>query len=400
MSPPPWIFGVLGLPHGVFLGFVTIVLPYLLAQSSIPIDQIAQITTLASLPWLAYFLWSPLVDRGLRRRTWLAMTATLVGVFSAAAIVLSSANHAVVLMLCAGGGAFAASLVLAASGGLAIVTLPGSGKGRAAAFYEAGKLAGSAFGGAALLSLAQHLHSLELAACAALLIAFPGAFALTIPEPSAPSAGPFRRLGDSIGVMRDIFKSRPNRWSALLLASPIGTGSAIALLPALARDYDVKVQQVIWVNGVGGGFALAAGAVCGALMPGHWKRHMTYVVAGALNAISAAFLFSSPQPLTYAAGTLLYLVTTGLCWARFAALVTAVVGTESPSVSTRFSVVAAIGNIPLLYMLLLDGACAKYAGLRGMLWMESGGNLVACMVFVCLFSLRRRLSSLDAAYAI
>jgi hypothetical protein len=175
----------------------------------------------------------------------------------------------------------------------------------------------------------------------------------------------------------------------LLLASPLGAGAAFALLPALAKSYGVGAGEIIWVNGIGGGIALTLGAVCGAWLPRHWNRHLTYVLAGLTNAVAAAILFSVQRPEVYFAGTLLYLSTTGLCWARFAALVVSIVGPGVHSVCTKYSVVAALGNIPLLYMMLLDGFVAKHYGIHGLLSTEVGGSLLTALVAALLLISRR-----------
>ena len=69
----------------------------------------------------------------------------------------------------------------------------------------------------------------------------------------------------------------------------------------------------MWINGIGGGVALALGALCSTLVPGNWDPRLTYAAAGVTNALAAVFLLAANRPAVYLAGTSLYLVTEGLC---------------------------------------------------------------------------------------
>src|SRR5579862_2058843 len=75
--PPPWIFGITVLPYGVFFGFITTSMPYLLRSAGVSVERIAGIGALALAPPVWYFLWAPLADVGLRKRTWLILTSAL-----------------------------------------------------------------------------------------------------------------------------------------------------------------------------------------------------------------------------------------------------------------------------------------------------------------------------------
>lgn len=49
---------------------ITLLMPYLLRKYGMPVDQIAKILAIAFIPAVWSFLWSPIADTGLRRRTW------------------------------------------------------------------------------------------------------------------------------------------------------------------------------------------------------------------------------------------------------------------------------------------------------------------------------------------
>jgi hypothetical protein len=75
--PTPWAFSLLILPLGTYVGFIWTALPFLLRKAGVPVEQIAQIGALLQLPPIFMFLWTPIVDVKLRRRTWLVIAASV-----------------------------------------------------------------------------------------------------------------------------------------------------------------------------------------------------------------------------------------------------------------------------------------------------------------------------------
>jgi hypothetical protein len=389
--PAPWLFGVLILPQGIYLGFVTTVLPFLFGKASVPIDRIARTTSLLSLPWIVCFLWSPLVDVWLRRRTWLVIWALATALCLGVSLPLVNAANLNLVTLLALAGAISASLMLAACGGLIVTVLAATAQPKGAAWYEAGKLAGSALGAALLLWLGEHLPRVFLGAVSCLVTAAPALAGFTIWEEKPRNPARFKtRITEIRNQLRGLARDPAKRWGLFLIASPVGTGAALTLFPALAHSYGVGTSGVIWTNGVGGGGILALGSLCGALMPGNWNRGWAYVVAGVTNALAALTLLAGNRPLVYFVGVILYFATTGLCWARFAALVVEIVGSTSRDASTRFTIVTALGTLPLAYMATLDGIGATRFGIYGLLWTDASGNFLMAVVAVAACILGRR----------
>src|SRR6266566_705604 len=75
--PPPWLFGITALPYGVYGGYLSTAMPYVLRNAGVPVDRIAGISALTLAPAIWYFLWAPLADFGLRRRAWLVLMSAL-----------------------------------------------------------------------------------------------------------------------------------------------------------------------------------------------------------------------------------------------------------------------------------------------------------------------------------
>ena len=87
---------------------------------------------------------------------------------------------------------------------------------------------------------------------------------------------------------------------------------------------------------------------------------------------------------------MLYLVTTGFGYARFTALVMDVLGHGEHGASTRYSLFLAAGNLPIAYVLWLDGKGYRYFGTHGLFGVDAAGNLLVFAIVGGAWLLRRR----------
>jgi len=385
--PTPWLFSLLILPLGiVVVGFNFTALPLLLAQTGVPVDRIASISSIINLPGVIGFLIAPVVDIKFRRRTWLAIATFGTALSACLYFPVIGASHLILMTALIFAGGLITFLVAAACGGLIVKTLSESAQSKAAAWIMAGQLGGGALGAALILWLAARVPIAIVGLFIAALVALPGLLAFIVPEPlPEPSAWFHGRLAQIGKELWSVVRSPERRWGTLLLLAPGGTGAAQSLLPAVASHYGVGTSGVMWMNGIGGGVMLALGCLSGALIPGDWDRRLTYAAAGMTNALAAIVLLAANRPSIYLAGTAFYLVTEGLCWARSTALMVEIVGVETRDASTLYSVLNAIVTIPLLYMIKLDGFGFSKFGTHGLLWMDAAGNLLAFAVVLGVF---------------
>ena len=93
LNPPttkerPWLFGLLIAPNAVLAyGIISGVLSYLLRRQGVGIGRSSEIIALLILPQTIYFLWSPITDFWIRRRSWLMVGAM------GSALTLAAAFH-------------------------------------------------------------------------------------------------------------------------------------------------------------------------------------------------------------------------------------------------------------------------------------------------------------------
>src|ERR1700736_1155629 len=123
-GPAPWLFGIANLPYGVYTGFITTAMPYLLRNAGLPVDRIADVSALALAPAVWYFLWAPVVDTGFRRRTWLILSSALSAACLWAALQQPLPSRLAAFTILVVAGSILNMLVSASNGGLMAVTIP------------------------------------------------------------------------------------------------------------------------------------------------------------------------------------------------------------------------------------------------------------------------------------
>lgn len=92
---------------------------------------------------------------------------------------------------------------------------------------------------------------------------------------------------------------------------------------------------------------------------------------------------------THYAGALLYLFTVGCCFSMFTAVVLEFLGDSGKSGSTRYSIINSLGNIPVLYMLQVDGWGGEHWSGRGLDGAEAVVGAIGALVLLTWLLLRR-----------
>lgn len=388
----PWLFNFLSAPDAVLtIGLINGALSYLLRNEGVAAARAASIVALLSLPHAIYFLWGPLTDFWMRRRTWLmlmaaAAAATLIVAFHRSTL---AATEAIALLFLA---AFFGEFTVAACGGIMGTLRSEANRRRAGSFYQSGSLA---FGGIAvflLVALAARLPLGALGWIAAAMVMLPSLAAFAAPPQPERSAEPVRATVARIG--RE-FRATFLRWDAvpytLLITFPMCSGAMIGLLPELARDYGVTGSQVAWTNGLASALLTAAGAFAASLTPLRIRAPIAFLLAGLVNAATLALLALGPlRPAVYFAGTALFLFTIGACWAFFTGVALEFLGRSGKSGSARYAIINSLGNLPVAYMSWLDGRGYAHGGARAMPGTDAAVSAAGATLLLAWFLLSRR----------
>jgi PAT family beta-lactamase induction signal transducer AmpG len=407
LNPPrskerPWLFGLLIAPNGVLAnGLISGVLFYLLRKQGVDIGRSSQIVALLILPQSIYFLWSPITDFWIRRRTWLIVGAiasalTMAAAFHGGRLDTPSAVALMFLSSCFG------QLIVSSCGGMMGTLRTEASRRRASGFYQAGSLAFGALGIFGLASLAEKFSIGPLGWITAALIALPALAALAAPEQPQQSG---EGIKQTFACIWQEFKTTFLRWRAipytLIMLFPMCSGAAIGLLPGIAQDYGITGQQMAWMNGIGGALLTATGALAATLVPARIRASVAYLSVGILNEATIAILWLGPlHPSTYFVGATLYLFTIGACYALFTAVVLEFLGNSGKSGCARYSIINSMGNVPVAYMTAVDGHGGKLWGARGLAGTDAVVGTIGATILLTYFLTRKRTKTPAPTYAI
>lgn len=387
----PWLFGLLIASHAVLAnGVLGGVLSYLLRKQGVGPARGAEIIALLNLPLTIYFLWSPITDFWLRRRTWLmtaaiAAAAAMLAAFRQPSLAGAQAVGLMFLSACLG------QLIVASCGGMMGAIPCETSRRRASSFYQSGSLAFGALAVFVLASLSGRLGLGALGWITAAMIALPSLAAFSAPDRYVAGE---HKIGETFARIWHEFRTTFLRWRAvpytLLLLAPMGSGAMIQLLPGLAADYHIGGREVAWMNGLAGSLLMAAGAFTTTFISARVRTVVAYILSGLVNEAALAVLWLGPlQPSLYFAGSILFLFTIGASYALFTAVVLEFLGGSGKSGSARYSIINSLGNVPVVYMVLVDGKGYAHWGARGM----SGVDVIvgtAAAVLLLAYFLRHR----------
>jgi MFS transporter, PAT family, beta-lactamase induction signal transducer AmpG len=381
----PWIFMVLILPFGMMSGYLTVALAYLLTEAGVSVGDVAGLVALSFVPHTWKFLWAPVADTTLGRKTWYMI-----------ACVLSAAGFCAAGAFPATPAGFAALTVVVVSANVAVTFLGMSveslmayeaaddEKGRASGWFQAGNLGGGGLGGGAGLWLAQNLAAPWMAGVVLGLVCLVCCLALFfIEEPLASHR--HENLGKSLfDVFIDLWNTAKSRMGAIALVLcfvPIGSGAASGLWSAVAGDWKASANTVALVTGVIGGLASAGGCVVGGWLCDRMNRKGAYALYGVLQALCAVAMATAPRTeTTYVMFTIIYAFISGLTFAGFSAFVLEAMGLGAAA--TKYSLFASLSNMPIAYMTSIDGRAYDRWGATGMLFTEAAVAAVGLVLFL------------------
>jgi hypothetical protein len=97
------------------------------------------------------------------------------------------------------------------------------------------------------------------------------------------------------------------------------------------------------------------------------RAPIAFLLAGLANAATLGVLAIGPlRPAVYFTSTVLFLFTIGSCYALFTGVVLEFLGGSGKSGSSRYALINSLGNLPVSYMLFIDGRAYAHWGPRAM----------------------------------
>lgn len=272
------LFAVLYLGEGAPIGFIWWALPTWLRTQGLPVEQIAALSGLLVLPWVAKFLWAPLVDRirGTRRglRGFIVVAQLCMGATLLPLVWLDlEAQFGVVRWLLLA-HALAAATQDVAVDALALRVVPAGDRGRLNGGMQAGMLVGrSLFGGGALVLSAYLGWPLLIWLLVGCIWMSTASVLLIRTDANEESGGHERNpFGGFSSVLR-----RRSTWIGLLFAATAGAAyeSVGVLCGPMLVDLGIPESRVGWLFGL----PVVAATLVGGLVGGMYadrvgKRRM------------------------------------------------------------------------------------------------------------------------------
>ncbi len=376
-----WLFGLVSVSYG-FVSTVSFLLtPYLLRKNGVLVDRIAGVVAVALIPTAWSFLWSPLADCGVRRRSCVLFSAVAAALAASVAILGIQGSLTVLTLLLFLSTAFN-GLQGAATGGL-LTGLPPSRRGRGAGWSQAGNIGGGAMGGGMFIWLAGRAALPLLAAVIGTMIVLPSLAALLIQEaaPVRRSLAPLARA--LFQDLRELFLARRTWLGLLFFLAPAGSFAIGNLISGLGPDYATSRTEVLWVTGIGGGLLAAGGSFLGGLFADRINRMVAYSMAGGMAALFGLFMALAPATgVTYGLGYGAYAITSGFSYCMFTALVLDTVGHRVSAAASGYAVLNASGNLAISYMTWLDGWGYKHGGARGLMGADALSNGASAVILL------------------
>jgi MFS transporter, PAT family, beta-lactamase induction signal transducer AmpG len=366
-------------------GYLSVAIGYQLTQAGVSVEQVAALVAFSYIPQTWKFLWAPVADMTLSRKTWylLAGLVSALGIFVTGAVPADERSlsllYAVVLA-----SNVAVTFLAMATESLMVYNTPPELQGRAGGWFQAGNLGGNGLGGGAGLWLAQTLPEPWMAGAAlAVACALCGAALWFVPEPPPMArTGHYGRM--LVEVLKDLWRvarTRAGILALLICFLPIGSGAASNLWSAVADDWHASANTVALATGVFSGIVSALGCLAGGYGSDRMDRKTAYALYGLLMAICTVAMALAPRTeAMYVVFTLMYAFIQGLTYAGFTAVVLETIGLGAAA--TKYNVYASLSNMPIAYMTLVDGWAHTRWGAAGLLNTEAAIGVLGIVVFV------------------
>ena len=389
----PIVFMFLIIPFGVMSGYLTVAVAYLLTQAGISVEQTAELVAISFIPQTWKFLWAPIADTTLGRKSWYLIGAVIsaLGIFGTGAVPADGKFMPLLYAVVVVSNTAVTFLAMSVESLMAYGT-PAAEKGRAGGWFQAGNLGGGGVGGGAGLWMAQTLPEPWMAGAvlggACLLCSV--ALHFVSEPPAVFREGKYWR--NIVDVFKDLWRvarSYAGFLALLVCFLPIGSGAVSGLWSAVADDWHASADTVALVTGVLGGIVSAAGCLAGGYLSDRMNRRTAYILYGLLQALCAIAMAIAPRTeAMYITFTTIYSFIAGLTYAGFSAVVLEAIGLGAAA--TKYNLFASLSNMPIAYMTVILGWAHTRWGAGGMLNTEAAICMFAILVFIAVATMMAR----------
>lgn len=387
---PLWLMGLANGVFGMYGGIMVISVPQLLSARHVPESTIAAMTAAMLTPGIWTFLVSPVLDVRFSRR-WYSVT-TAIAAALLLVLALLNLDHLVLVEVFLVAGYFFANLYQSALGGWLSTIVTAEKENTLSVWVTIGNVG---CGGAMAVTVGELVRNLPPTLAAVLLGGIVMLPILVFPWMPAP--GPDRRLAREsfpqfFGEVISLLKKREILIAILLFVAPAATFSLTNFLSGLGGDFHASTHFVGLIGGAGVLFGGLCGCFTFRLIDKLLPLRFLYLAIGAGGALFTLTLLLLPHdPATFSVALIGENFFQALAITASTAIAFETIGRANPLAATTFCLVISAYNIPISYMLFVDGAGYSWRGVAGGYAADAGVSLIACLVLAALLTwLQRR----------
>lgn len=388
---PLWLMGLTNSVFGMYGGIILISIPQLLAARHVPETTIAGMTAVMVSPGFWTFLVSPVLDVRFSRR-WYSL-ASCAAAASFLGVALLNLDRLVLVEGLLVAGYFCANLYQSALGGWLSTIATREEQSALSTWVTIGNVGG---GGAMAMAAGELFQRLAPGLAALVLgavLVLPMAVFAFMPAP-----GPDRRLasesfGEFFGDVLSLLRRREVLISMLLFTAPAATFSLTNFLGGIGADFHASSH---FVSLVGGGGVLLGG-IAGCLLfrvADRWlPLRPLYLAVGVAGSLFTLALILAPRtPASFALAFIGENVFQGLSITISVAISFDTIGRRNPLAATVFCLLTSAFNIPITYMLFIDGWGYARRGVAGSFAADASFGVVASVLLgaLLLWNAQRR----------
>jgi MFS transporter, PAT family, beta-lactamase induction signal transducer AmpG len=378
---PVWLMGLTNAVFGMYGGIVVISVPQLLSARHIPETTIATMTAIMISPGFWTFLVSPILDVRFSRRWYSTGTAIIAAVLLVLALL--NLDNLVLVEGFLVAGYFFANLYQSALGGWLSSITAAEEQNTLSMWVTIGNLAG---GGAMAVVTGELMRNLSPTVAALLLGVLVVLPIAVFPWMQAP--GPDRRLAREsfpqfFGEVMSLLKRRQVLIAILLFIAPAASFSLTNFIAGLGEDYRASTHFV----GLVGGGGVLLGGLCGCfifpLIDRLLPLRFLYLMIGMVGSFFTLGLILLPHtPTTFAVALIGQNVFQAIAITASTAIAFDTIGRANPLAATTFCLMVSAFNIPLTYMLFVDGAGYARHGVAGGFAADAAVSLTASLLLL------------------
>ena len=394
-SAPLWLMGLTNSVFGMYGGVMVLAVPQLLSARHVPEGTIAAMTAVMLTPGFWTFLTSPVLDVRFSRR-WYAVATAGIGALLLV-MALLNLDNLLLVETCLVAGYFCANLNQSAIGGWLSGITATEDENRLSMWMTIGNLGGCGAMGAAAAAAMLHLPPVVAAGLLGAVIFLPALVYVWMPAP-----GPDRRLAREsfpqfFGEVAGLLKRREILIAILIFVAPAATFSLTNFLSGIGGDFHAGPEFVGMIGGTGAMLGGIAGCLIFPLIDRLLPLRMLYLTIGVVGSLFTLSLLMLPHtPATFGVALIGENIFQALAITASTAVAFETIGRANPLASTTFCLVISAFNVPISYMLLVDGAGYGRHGVSGSYIADAAVSMVSSVLLMCVLAWLGRRRSLNA----